>query len=83
MNNQEKTFTYHDEEKLGKLYILGKVENAEQDEKSYIINLTASALRREYYDYPNRKPKKALQASLNKANKKPRPTNHGYLCQIY
>lgn len=66
--SQEKTFTYHDEEKLGRLYILGKVENAGEDVKSYIVNLVASALRRSYYDYPNRKPKKALQASLNKSN---------------
>ena len=66
--NREKTFVYHDEKKLGQLYILGKVQSGSQEEQSYLVNLVASTIRREYYDYPNRKPIDALKASLSKAN---------------
>lgn len=66
--NQEKTFAYHDEKKLGQLYILGKTKNCPEEISSYLINLIASAIRREYYDYPERKPIEALKASLQTAN---------------
>ncbi len=66
--NKEKTFVYHDEKKLGQLYILGKVQSGSQEEQSYLVNLVASIIRREYYDYPDRKPLDALKASLSKAN---------------
>jgi len=66
--NKEKTFVYHDEKELGQLYILGKVQSGSQEEQSYLVNLVASTIRREYYDYPGRKSLDALKASLHKAN---------------
>ncbi|MFH1392356.1 MAG: hypothetical protein ABIG90_01570, partial [bacterium] len=66
--NQEKIFVYNDEKNLGQLYILGKVRSGSQEEQSYLANLIASTIRREYYDYPERKPLEALKASLQKAN---------------
>lgn len=66
--SSEKTFVYHDEKNLGQLYILGKMQDGSEEEKSYLINLIASAIRREYYDYPERKPTQAFKVSLQKAN---------------
>lgn len=66
--NKEKTFVYNDEKHLGQLYILGKVKSGSDEERSYLVNLIASTIRREYYDYPSRKPLEALKASLHKAN---------------
>jgi len=65
---QEKTFTYNDEQQLGQLYILSDIKQGSEEQKSYLANLISSAIRREYYDYPDRKPLDALKASLQKAN---------------
>lgn len=66
--SKEKTFVYNDEKQLGQLYILSKIKSGSEEDQSYLANLVASTIRREYYEYPDRQPLLAFKASLQKAN---------------
>ena len=57
-----------EEEKLGHLFMLGRIRNS--DESSfYLINLLASRIKREYYNSLRRSANEAFELALKEANK--------------
>ncbi|HOK35527.1 MAG TPA: hypothetical protein PLL80_02645 [Candidatus Pacearchaeota archaeon] len=56
-----------EEEKLGHLFMMGRIRNV--DESSfYLINLLASRIKREYYNSSRRSPSEAFETALKEAN---------------
>lgn len=74
-NEEEKSFcdifVYEpeniEEKLLGNLYIIGEVVNLPEN-SSYIVNLLASIIKKEFYSNKKRSTLESLEASLNKAN---------------
>jgi serine/threonine protein phosphatase PrpC len=74
-NEEEKSFcdvfVYEpeniEEQALGNLYIIGEVVNLPEN-SSYLINLLASIIKKEFYSKPKRSSLESLEASLHKAN---------------
>lgn len=69
------TFIYEpeniNEKPLGNLYMVGEIElptKSKQHNSSYLINLIASIVKREYYVNPKRPPLESIESALNKAN---------------
>lgn len=69
------TFIYEpeniNEKPLGNLYMVGEIElptKSKQHNSSYLINLIASIIKREYYANPKRPPLESIESALNKAN---------------
>jgi serine/threonine protein phosphatase PrpC len=56
-----------EEHALGNLYIIGEVINLPEN-SSYLINLLASIIKKEFYSKPKRSSLESLEASLHKAN---------------
>lgn len=56
-----------EEKTLGNLYIVGEVVNLPEN-SSYIVNLLASIIKKEFYSNKKRSTVESLEASLNKAN---------------
>lgn len=56
-----------EEKSLGNLYIIGEVVNLPEN-SSYIVNLLASIIKKEFYSNKKRTTLESLEASLNKAN---------------
>lgn len=56
-----------EEKSLGNLYIVGEVVNL-PDNSSYIVNLLASIIKKEFYSNKKRSTLESLEASLNKVN---------------
>lgn len=56
-----------EEKSLGNLYIVGEVVNLPEN-SSYIVNLLASIIKKEFYSNKKRSTLESLEASLNKAN---------------
>lgn len=69
--SQVESFVYEpsnvEEEKLGHLFIMGRIRNLERT-SFYLINLLASRIKREYYLNPHRNPSLAFELSLKEAN---------------
>lgn len=55
------------EQELGNLYIVGEVSNL-TDNSSYLINLLASTIKKEFYSNTKKSPLEGLEAGLHKAN---------------
>ena len=66
------TFIYEpenvQEQSLGNLYIVGNISNELSENSSYLVNLLASIVKKEYYANFKRTPFEALESSLYKAN---------------
>lgn len=69
------TFVYEptniSEKVLGNLYMVGEVDlphKSQQHNSSYLINLIASIIKREYYCDPKRSPLESIESALVKAN---------------
>lgn len=58
-------FKYSENNKLGDLYLKAETDS---DKSSYLVNLIASSVKREFYLFPERESIKAFQAALLKAN---------------
>ena len=56
-----------EEQKLGNLYIVGEIVNF-SDSSSYLVNLLASIIKKEFYSKPKRPTMESLEAGLHKAN---------------
>lgn len=56
-----------DERALGNLYIVGEIVNL-SDSSSYLVNLLASIIKKEFYSKPKRSTMESLEAGLHKAN---------------
>ncbi len=56
-----------DEQKLGNLYIVGEIVNFSES-SSYLVNLLASIIKKEFYSKPKRSTMESLEAGLHKAN---------------
>jgi len=56
-----------DEKALGNLYIVGEIVNL-SDSSSYLVNLLASIIKKEFYSKPKRSTMESLEAGLHKAN---------------
>ncbi|MFA6097157.1 MAG: hypothetical protein WC788_06020 [Candidatus Paceibacterota bacterium] len=56
-----------EEKSLGNLYIIGEVVNLPEN-SSYIVNLLASIIKKEFYSNKKRTTLESLEASLNKVN---------------
>jgi serine/threonine protein phosphatase PrpC len=56
-----------DEQKLGNLYIVGEIVNLSES-SSYLINLLASVIKKEFYSKPKRPTMESLEAGLHRAN---------------
>lgn len=56
-----------EEKSLGSLYIIGEIVNLPEN-SSYIVNLLASIIKKEFYSNKKRTGLEALEAGLNKAN---------------
>ena len=56
-----------EEQKLGNLYIVGEIVNF-SDSSSYLVNLLASIIKKEFYSKPKRPTIESLEAGLHKAN---------------
>jgi hypothetical protein len=60
-----------EEARLGNLYLVGKISNfpsKKQKNFDFILNLTASAIKREFYSRPQRNTLEALESALQGAN---------------
>ncbi len=57
-----------EEEKLGHLFMLGRIRNSNES-SFYLINLLASRIKREYYNSPRRSANEAFELALKEANK--------------
>lgn len=57
-----------EEEKLGHLFMIGRIRNVEES-SFYLINLLASRIKREYYNSSHHSPSEAFEAALQQANK--------------
>jgi hypothetical protein len=66
------TFVYEpeniQEQALGNLYIVGGISNKLANNSSYLVNLLASIVKKDYYANPKRNPFEALESALHKAN---------------
>lgn len=76
LNNEEEKsfcdiFVYEpeniEEQALGNLYVIGEVSNFPEN-SSYLLNLLASIIKKEFYSKTKRPAIESLEASLNKAN---------------
>jgi len=56
-----------DEKALGNLYIVGEIVNFSES-SSYLVNLLASIIKKEFYSKPKRPTMESLEAGLHKAN---------------
>jgi len=56
-----------EEQKLGNLYIVGEIVNFSEN-SSYLVNLLASIIKKEFYSKPKRPTMESLEAGLHKAN---------------
>ncbi len=56
-----------DEQNLGNLYIVGEIVNFSES-SSYLVNLLASIIKKEFYSKPKRPTMESLEAGLHKAN---------------
>ena len=56
-----------EEEKLGYLFMVGRIRNVPEN-SFYLINLLASRIKREYYENPRRSPSQAIELALKKGN---------------
>ncbi|MCK5122834.1 MAG: hypothetical protein KAQ87_01655 [Candidatus Pacebacteria bacterium] len=56
-----------DEQNLGNLYIVGEIVNFSES-SSYLVNLLASIIKKEFYSKPKRSTMESLEAGLHKAN---------------
>lgn len=56
-----------DERELGNLYIVGELVNLSEN-SSYLVNLLASIIKKEFYSKPKRPTMESLEAGLHKAN---------------
>ena len=56
-----------EEQKLGNLYIVGEIVNFSEN-SSYLVNLLASIIKKEFYSKPKRSTMESLEAGLHKAN---------------
>lgn len=57
-----------EEEKLGHLFMIGRIRNVEES-SFYLVNLLASRIKREYYSNYHRPPALAFEAALRGGNK--------------
>jgi hypothetical protein len=66
------TFVYEpeniQEQTLGNFYIVGGISNKLANNSSYLVNLLASIVKKDYYGNPRRNPFEALESALHKAN---------------
>ncbi len=56
-----------EEEKLGYLFMIGRIRNVPEN-SFYLINLLASRIKREYYGNLSRSPSQAIEVALKKGN---------------
>jgi hypothetical protein len=66
------TFVYEpeniQEQTLGNLYIVGGISNKLANNSSYLVNLLASIVKKDYYANPKKNPFESLESALHKAN---------------